>query len=317
MPARIVVHWLDGDVARSGGVESLGVARESGGQVWIDITDANKAAFDALSPHWSLHPVWVDDALGGYQRPKLDLYGGRIYLTWIIPELLPDDGLRMHKLDAFLGERTLITVHDGPHEAIDLMLQEADDALRAGAEWALHGVLDRAVDSVFPIVDALSDRLENLEDIMLADAEGKHLEDLYRTKRLLIAIRRIIGPERDVVRGMARQEALVSPEAYAYFQDVGDHLARVEDTVDTYGDVARGVMDIYLSATSNRLNVIMKRLTIVSTIFLPLTVMTGIYGMNFRYLPELQWRYGYFAVLGAMLAVVIAMLTYFKRRDWW
>jgi magnesium transporter len=130
-------------------------------------------------------------------------------------------------------------------------------------------------------------------------------------------LHKVVGPERDVVRGLARLEAFVEPEAYMYFQDIGDHLARVADQIDTYREVANGTMDIYLSAQSNRMNQIMKTLTVVATIFMPLTLISGIYGMNFRHMPELEWPFGYFAALGLMGAIALSMTWYFRRRDWW
>jgi len=312
----VTVRWRDGDELRSGGVQDIEAAVASD-QAWIDIYQPDRQTLDAVCRHVSLHPLAVDDALEAYQRPKIDLYWDIVYLIWVMPALLPDDGLDMRKLDVFLGEKVLVTAHRELWPSIDVAAEEAASGLKRGVEWILHGILDGAVDEVFPIVDSLSDDLESLEDRMLERAAPELLEQLYATKRLLIALRRIVGPERDVLRGLARQEALVSQEAYAYFQDVGDHLARVEDTVDTYRDVAGGIMDIYLSSVSNRLNGVMKQLTVVATVFMPLTLITGIYGMNFRQMPELGSRYGYPAVLVGMATIAFGMMVYFKRRNWW
>lgn len=317
MAAKIVVRWLCGDALETAGVERLDEALASESEVWIDVEQPDREALESISRHVPLHEIAIGDALEPFLRPKIDLYRNLAYFTWIRPELMPDDGLEMHKLDVFLGERVLITSHKSHWVVVGQVAEDTVTGLKSGVEWVLHSVLDRVVDQIFPIADRLAETLEELEDLMLETPQREHLQRLYATKRLLLQLRRIVGPERDVLRGLARQEAFLSQDAYVYFQDIGDHLARVEDTVDTSRDVASGTMDIYLSSVSNRLNDIMKRLTIVSTIFLPLTVLTGIYGMNFRYLPELRWRYGYFDVLGAMVLIVVGMLVYFKRRDWW
>ena len=313
----VMVRWRDGEEFRVGGAEAIEAAVSSSSAAWIDILKPDRQAFDAIAQHLSIHPLAVEDALESYQRPKIDLYRDAVYLIWVAPSLREDDGLDMRKLDVFLTDRVLVTSHREPWEAIDLVAGEAADGLCRGVEWVLHGILDRAVDDVFPVVDALSDGLDEIEDRMLEHAAPALLERLYATKRLLISLRRIVGPERDVLRGLARQEALVSQEVYAYFQDVGDHLARVEDTVDTYRDVAGGIMDIYLSSVSNRLNQVMKQLTVVATIFMPLTLISGIYGMNFRFMPELGMRYGYPLVLIGMASIAFGMISYFRRRNWW
>ncbi|MFA5843508.1 MAG: magnesium/cobalt transporter CorA [Coriobacteriia bacterium] len=313
----IVVRWLEDGALREGGVEALTDARKSK-VVWVDVTDPDEASLAPVAEAFGLHPLAVEDCLHFPQRPKLDTYGDdAMFLIWVLPSTLRGDGLDVRELDVFLGEDHLVTVHAGSLEAIDEVAAEAASFLGSGLEWTLHAMLDRAVDAVFPVVDELTDRLEELEDLMLTGASKEHLQQLYAVKRLLLQLHKVVGPERDVLRGMARQQALISSDAYVYYQDIADHLARVQDSIDTSRDVASGAMDVYLSSVSNRLNVIMKQLTVIATIFMPLQLITGIYGMNFRHMPELAWRYGYFGVLGVMLVIALFMLRFFKRREWW
>jgi len=313
--SEVRVCWLDEDRLLTGGLDEVAVAASS--TVWIDVLDADEPTLQAIARHLPMHPLAIEDCLHFPQRPKLDIYPDSTFLVWIVPELPNGSGIVSRELDVFLGREHLITVHREPFTSIEKVGANATEYLRRGVEWTLHGILDLTVDAMFPLVDALADELEDLEDLMLQDARPEYLERLYGAKRALVQLHKFVGPERDGVRGLARLEAFVAPEAYMYFQDIGDHLARVADSVETYRDVASGTMDIYLSSVSNRMNLIMKQLTVIATIFMPLTLISGIYGMNFKYMPELGWRFGYFGILGVMLMIVFWMLWFFKRREWW
>jgi magnesium transporter len=259
----------------------------------------------------------VEDCLHWPQRPKYDVYPEVTFLIWLLPRYTVGNGVESAELDVFLGREHLVTVHAEPLQAIDLVADSVGEYLPRGVEWTLHTILDLAVDDALPIAEQLSDELEELEDAMLENARPEHLERLHSARRAIVQLHKIVTPEREIVRGLARLEAFVAPEAYMYFQDIGDHLARVADSVDTYRDVASSAMDLYLSAVSNRMNAVMKQLTVIATIFMPLTLISGIYGMNFDHMPELAWRYGYFGILGSMVAITVGMLYVFKRRGWW
>lgn len=317
MTAEVVCRWVEDGTARVGGCDDLQASRGKG-CVWVDVTDPDEDALQRLASVFGLHPLAIEDCLHFPQRPKLDTYESGPFMIWLVPESSPDGRFDRAEIDIFLGRDFLITSHRGKVDVIDEVASgDPAEVLRRGPEWALHALLDRAVDKVFPLLDRASDILDRLEDELLASPDQEALQRLYMVKRRLIAAHKTVGPERDVIRALARQQAYVSEEAYLYFQDIGDHLARVEDTVDTYRDVASGVMDIYLSSVSNRLNTIMKRLTIVATVFMPGTLIAGIYGMNFHFMPELGWRFGYLFVLALMVAVTGGMLIWFKRSDWW
>jgi magnesium transporter len=285
--------------------------------VWVDVHDPDPATFERLARTFGLHPLAVEDCLHFPQRPKIDAYEQIVFLVWLVPAFIDGIGLDAQEVDIFLGRDVLITSRREPIRALDEVAARAADVMPRGVAWVLHAILDRAVDDIFPVVERISDELESLEDAMLDGAQPEHLQRLYRAKRTLLALHKIVVPERDVIRGLVRLESYVDAQAYLYFQDVGDHLARMIDSIETYRDVASGVMDIYLSAQSNRMNAIMKQLTVIATIFMPLTLISGIYGMNFHYMPELSWRWGYFAVLAVMAVIAAGMVWYFRRRDWW
>lgn len=317
MAAQITARWIAEGVLRSDGLESLPV--EFDGPVWLDISEPDEAALEAVSARFPLPPLAIEDCLHFPQRPKLDAYHEQSFLIWLLPQMLVGSGVTAHEIDIFLGEEHLITVHRADVPALDLIMGHADAFLARGAEWTLHAILDAAVDEVFPLVEMLSDDLEELEDLMLSDARPEYLQRLYVAKRALVGLHKIVSPERDVVRGLARLEAFVEPDAYMYFQDVGDHLARLADQIDTYRDVANGTMDIYLSSQSNRLNGIMKQLTVVATIFMPLTLISGIYGMNVLkgMWPPTEAGWSFAVIIAAMLLIAVWMVAFFRRKEWW
>lgn len=318
MPATVVVRRLVDGRLVAGGEELLEAPGTPESPVWVDVLAPDADAMHRLQHRFGLHPLNVEDVLHYPQRPKIDPWDPRqAFLVWIVPAIRDTTGLCLQELDIFLAEEFIVTAHVERLDALERVAEGAEEALAQGTDWALHGILDHAVDGMLPLLDRIGDRLEDIEDELLRSAERSLLAELQAQKRALVAVHKVVAPEREIIRGLARTQALVDREAFLYFQDIGDHLARVEDTVETYREVVSGAMDIYLSSVSNRLNEIMKRLTILATIFGVLTVITGIYGMNFEGMPELRWRFGYLAVLGVMAVIVGWMLLEFKRRDWW
>lgn len=317
MASNVTVRWVGEGVVRSGDLGVLPGAFV--GPVWIDMTDPDAEDFESVGRRFPLPPLAVEDCLHFPQRPKLDVYPDLTFAIWLTPRMSDSRELQSRELDIFLGEEFLITAHHDGFEAIDRVAAHADEYLKRGVEWTMHAILDLAVDSIFPLVEAIADDLEDLEDVMLENAHPEQLSRLFAAKRTLVGLHKIVGPERDVVRALARLEAFVEPDAYMYFQDVGDHLARVEDSIDTYREVANGTMDIYLSAQGNRMNQIMKQLTVVATIFMPLTLISGIYGMNLLKgmwpRPDATWAFG--VIIAGMIVIAVWMMVFFRRKNWW
>jgi magnesium transporter len=317
--ATVIVRWVVDDAVKSGGLDALAEARASSGAVWVDVSEPDKEAIAALGAHFTLHPLATEDVLHFPQRPKIDSYPDNIFIAWVVPQLTSRKVVRGDEVDIFLGKDYLITSHRNHVQAVVDVAADACGVLARGAEWTLHSILDRSVDQMFPIADEVGEELDRIEDALLDKVQESQLQELYKAKRVLLGVHKIIGPERDVLRALARHDEFVSQEAYLYFQDVGDHVARISDTIDTYRDVASSAMDIYLSAVSNRLNVVMKQLTVVATIFMPLTLITGIYGMNLTTnmwpSPDFPWSFA--AVIGSFVVITLSMLVVFKRRGWW
>ena len=272
-----------------------------------------------LQARFGLHPLALEDSAHPQGRAKLDVYPGALFLVWITPSHRRGDGVSSHELDVFIGRDYLLTIHSEPSNAVEAVAGEALRALRGGPDWTLHSIIDQSVDSVLPLVDAVGDQLETVEERMLDAPRQEDLRSLHRIRRQLLRLHKIVAPERDVIRGVARERDVISEDAYRYFQDVGDHLARVQDSIETYQDVAASVMDVYLSAQNNRMNEIMKQLTVVATIFMPLTLLSGIYGMNLisGMWPQPAAWWSFLAVVGLMVAIAGGMAVYFRKKNWW
>jgi magnesium transporter len=317
--ATVTVRWVAAGETRTGTIEDIAAARAAGTALWVDVLQPDGETLGRLQALFLLHPLAVEDCLHSRQRPKIDAYPENLFIVWIAPRLTAERTMAGDEIDVFLGSGFLITSHSRSIAALEAVAGDPCGPLAHGPEWTLHAILDRSVDSMFPVVDMVGDELDRIENELLAKVQDGQLQELYAAKRMLLALQKIIGPERDVLRAMARHDEFISPEAYLYFQDVGDHVARVADAVDTYRDVSSSVMDIYLSAISNRLNVVMKQLTVVATIFMPLTLISGVYGMNITVgmWPPVDAAWSFPAVIGSFAVIAAGMLYVFKRRGWW
>lgn len=317
--ARMVVRYVDeSGTVRIGGSDALEPA-VSAPWSWIDVTEPDAPTLDLLSGPLSLHPLATEDALHGQRRPKLDLYPEGPFMAWLTPRTAASGGLDFEELDFFLCGASLLTLHPGPVEAVDEVAEEAEQLLPRGTDWVLHAIIDRLVDSMLPIADSLGDRLEEVEDRMLDTPTKADLAELYAIRRRLLAMHRVVSPERDMLLSLSRQEEHVSAEVYRYFSDVVDHVLRVQESLETLRDIGAGVMDIYLSAQSNRLNEIMKVLTVVTVVLGAVTAISGIYGMNLLVgmwpSPDAPWSFA--VVIVIMAAVALSMSLYFRRKNWW
>lgn len=315
---QVAVRWLVDGQMRSGDLSDLDAARASG-LTWVDVLCADRQVLTNLGERFDLHPLAVREALKLAQRPTVAQYGSTWFLVWLTPVREDSDGVHMAEVDVFFGSGFILTVHNERLAAIEQTIAEGPSVMQRAEAGLFYEIVDRLVDSALPLVDELADRLEDIEDVMLGSPRQDDLERLYRLRRELVVLHRVIGPERDVLRSLVRERELVDDDAYRYLQNVGDHLARVEDSIETARDVAAAITDIYLSAVNNRMNQIMKQLTAVATIFMPLTLLSGIYGMNVikGMWPPVLATWSFFAVVGSMLAIAVVMALYFRRKQWW
>lgn len=316
----VVLRWLDSSgTLQTGVAEDLDAARTSSPWVWADITDPDDASLAVLAKRFDFHELAIEDTVHQQHRAKLDSYPSGLFLVWLKPDHVRGDTVVTSELDVFVGRDHLVTLHKGANKAIDAVAEDGAHTMRGGPDWTLHAIIDLLVDSTLPLVDEMGEQLSAIEERMLDKPRQDDLRELHRVRRRIVRMHRIVAPERDLLRGLAREGDAIGADASRYFQDVGDHVARVLDSVETYQDVGASVMDVYLSAQNNRMNEIMKQLTVVATIFMPLTLISGIYGMNLTYQmwPNPQNHWGFPAVVFAMLALGLGMGVYFRRRNWW
>ncbi len=290
---------------------------------WINVDGLRQVSvIDQIGKHFGLHPLVLEDIVHTGQRPKMEDFGQYIFL--VLKMLSYDDREKeivIEQVSLILGAGFVISFQEkigDIFEPVRKRLREQKGRIRKeGADYLVYSLVDMIVDNYFAILEKLGDRIEDLEDVLIARPGSRSLQAIQVVKRELLLLKKSIWPLREEISGLERGESpLISESTGIYFRDVYAHTIQVIDTVETYRDMASGMVDTYLSSLSNRMNEVMKVLTVIATIFIPLTFITGIYGMNFQYMPELRWRWGYPAVLGLMLLVVLGMLFYFRRKKW-
>jgi magnesium transporter len=280
--------------------------------VWADVSDPTSTDFEELAEEFGFHPLSIEDCRNEHQRPKVEEYPGYYFIVLYEAQLAgANDRLELRELNIFLGKNYLVTVHSRPIRAIDTasrLWHEWTDRAEQGSGLLAYLLIDAIVDDYLPLLDVVSERMDDLEDSIFGEFRPEAIEEIFSIKKKLLYLRRSITPLRDVFNTMLRREQPIFPrETHVYFQDVFDHLIRVSDTIDTLRDMLGSTMDAYLSVSGNRMNQIMKRLTSISTVLMSVTLVAGIYGMNFTLMPELQWRYGYVFALLSMVGIGAAL----------
>jgi magnesium transporter len=289
--------------------------------IWADVSDPTSQDFMDLAEEFEFHHLSIEDCRNTHQRPKVEEYSGYYFIVLYEASLVgPNDVLELRELNIFLGKNYLVTVHSRPIRAIATarrLWEEWLDRSEAGAGLLAYLLIDAIVDDYLPLLDIISERMDNLEDSIFGEWRAAVIEEIFMIKKKLLYLRRAITPLRDVFNTLLRREQPIFPrETHVYFQDVFDHLIRVADNIDTLRDMLSSTMDAYLSVSGNRMNKVMKRLTSVATILMSVTLIAGIYGMNFVFMPELRWRYGYVFALLSIVAVGVALYAYLKKVDW-
>lgn len=297
--------------------------RDRPGVSWINVTGLHEVeTLTQFSEASGLHPLVIEDILNTDQRPKLEDYGEYLYI--VIKRLgdgAPANEISAEQISLILGKNLVISFLESDSGVFngvkDSILNNRGRIRRLGADYLVYTLMDAVVDNYFAIFERLGERIEALQEIIVSRPTPASMQTLHALKRELLFLRKSVWPLREVVSGMQRGEStLIHKDTWVYLRDVYDHTIHVIDTIETYRDMLASMLDIYLSSLSIRLNEVMKVLTIIATIFLPLTFIVGIYGMNFHYMPELGWRWGYPLVLLAMAGIAVGMLVYFRRKKW-
>jgi magnesium transporter len=276
---------------------------------------------------FELHPLTLEDVLNTGQRPKVEEYDDLLFVILSMPTVT--NGITtIEQVSLFMGEDYIISFHAGdydPFEPLRNRLRKKSGRIRSlKADYLLYGIIDLVIDQGYPVLEGIGENIENIEEsILKSSAEQATLGDIHHIRRKLLLLRRNLWPQRDAVNSLLRSEnLLIKKGTLIYIRDCYDHTIQILDLIENYREMAASLIDIYISSTSYRLNEIMRVLTIISTIFIPLSFIVGLYGMNFSHpgspwaMPELHWYYGYPMVWGVMLATVVGMVIYFKRKDW-
>jgi magnesium transporter len=289
---------------------------------WIDVEGlGNTETWEKLNHVFQLHPIALEDIINVPQRPKVEEYDDHLVVIARMVTLVEASDIFLSEQISFvLGKNYLLTVQEesefdcleGVRERIRL---SKGTIRRQGADYLLYTLLDAIIDGIFPILEIYGEIIEDLESEVLTNPTPKTLEKINTVKRDLLTIRRTLWPQRDAINSLIRDgNELIHNEVRIYLRDCYDHTIQILDMVETYREIASSLTDIYLSSISNRMNEIMKILTIISSIFIPLTFIAGIYGMNFNFMPELNWKFGYLFCIFLMITVVILIYFWFRKK---
>ncbi|MBI3002260.1 MAG: magnesium/cobalt transporter CorA [candidate division NC10 bacterium] len=290
--------------------------------VWMDVEAPGDAEYARLKHLYGFHDLALEDCANPETRTKLEAYDGTVFLVCRGVNHAPGgEEVDTVPLFCFLGDTYLVTLHPFPVRSVGAVcdrLRKNPRLLLEGPDRVLHLLIDHLVDHYFPLLDAIDERLDRVEDEIFREASRDALPLIFRTKKEVLALRRSAAPLRDILGVLAnRGIPHVRAGTQLYFRDVHDHTLRIAETLDSYRDMLTSSLESYLSQVSNRLNDIMKRLTIVATILLPLTFITGLFGMNFEELPLTRGPVGFWLVAGGMGLLAVVLALYFKRKDWW
>jgi magnesium transporter len=291
---------------------------------WVDVQGLGSAdILQRLAKVFDLHPLVLEDVVNVPERPKIEDYNDQLVI--ISRMVVPKErvcGFYSEQVSLVLGKYYLLTVQEEPEhdclEGVRSRIDKGKGIIRSsGADYLAYTLLDAIIDGFFPVLELYGERIEELEEEVIVNPTPKTLQKIYKIRRELLQLRRAIWPQRDAINSLIRDgNELISDEVRIYLRDCYDHTVQVMDMVETYRELASGLMDVYLSAVGNRMNEVMKLLTVVSAIFIPLTFLAGLYGMNFEYMPELKWHWGYPTCLAVMGTIAAGLIFFFWRKGW-
>lgn len=294
---------------------------QDGYHIWLDVCGmAEEQLIVDLCQSLSLHPLMIEDILNTHQRPKLEVIGHYVYTVLKLINSEPKHfNYQTEQISLINCEQMIITVRESNRYKFEHLYQRfsKEHALihGQGSDFLMYLIIDAIVDDYFHYVEATADQLDDIENKLIFDSNQLNLQTLYTAKRRTTTLRKVISPLRDVVHLLLAEHTEQKQDPFhLYYRDLHDHCVRLLEQVDLHREISSNMLDIYLSIQNNRMNETMKVLTLFASIFIPLSFIASLYGMNFDYMPELKWRYGYPIILGLMTLVVIAMLAYFKRR---
>jgi len=290
---------------------------------WINVDGlSNTSEIEKLGKYYKLHPLIIEDIVNTNQRPKIDEYQDYLF---IVAKMLyhKENGVLEHEhISIVIGKDYVLTFQEADGDVFDAIRERlTNDKGRLrnnGPDYLVFAILDSIIDNYFVVIEEISDKIETLEEqLFIAQPNDDITFEIQELKRTVLRIRRAVSPLREVISRLEKTDStLIQVKTLNYIRDLYDHIIQVVENIEIYREMTWGLMDMYMTTISNKMNEVMKVLTIMASIFIPLTFMAGIYGMNFEYMPELQWKYSYFVLWGLMILVFLGMIIYFKRKKW-
>ncbi len=303
----------------------LPALRATAGMLWIDVVGlADQDEIQSIAGQFGLHPLAVEDIINNHQRPKVDAYDG--YLFVVFRMVTVDGPVEGEQVSLVVGDNYVLTFQERPgdcFEPVRSRLRHGKGRIRQlGADYLTYALIDAAIDGYFPVLESMGETIEQLEEEVVNEPEPRLVEQVHNLKRDLLVLRRAVWPLRELLSALMRDDSeQISDSTRTYLRDAYDHAIQLMDIVETFREIASGLLDVYLTSQGTRLNEVMKVLTIIATIFMPMSFITSLYGMNFDTsspynMPELAWRFGYFMALGLMAAIGIGFIWWFWRKGW-
>jgi len=289
--------------------------------LWVDLCKPTDEELYVLSHDFKFHPLAIEDVISEKPNTKIDDYERYLFMVFNIVDYVGrEEGLSISELDLFLARRALVTVHYDEHRIFDYLysrVQKGDWGLALGSDHVFHAVIDAAVDNLQTTVDIFEYEIDQIEEDMLGGYDADTLKSIFALGRDIVQLKRIVRPQREVIGQLSRKHfALVSENLAAYFSDIHDHLIRVNELADADREIVNSSLVVYYSSVSTKTNEIIKVLTLLTAIFIPPTFLVGLWGMNFRHMPELDTFWGYPVSLVVMLVIMLGMILFFRRKKW-
>lgn len=315
------VYQPDHGIVRREGIEAFDELLNNREQIfWVDFHQPTNEESYLLTGDFGFHPLAIEDVISETPGPKVDDYKSYLFVVFKIVDYIRDseDGLRSKEVDVFLLKNGVVTVHFDPIQPLEAIARRCvveDRLLSRGADFFFHAVLDSMVDFYNQTLERIEDDVDLVEDLVFDDPEEEVIRQVFHLKRDLSQLKRIVTPSREILNRFSRDLfPLIGPQTQVYFRDVFDHMQRINDLADSYRDTLNSVLEVYFSTVQNRANETIQVLTIISTILLPLTFLTGVFGMNFKHFPELEWMHGTKLFWGLCVLIVVGLLVYFKKK---
>lgn len=303
--------------------ENLDQLRDSKNATWINIDGIHDLTLlKTLGDHFDIHPLTLEDVVNTGHRPKIEEFEKYVFIVLKMLRYSDEQqAINAEQISLVFGKNFLISFQETPSDVFNpvrrRLMQSKGRIRHQKCDYLAYALIDAIVDNYFHIIEKIGERIERLEEQLIEDLETDSAKDIHTLKREVIYLRKQVWPIRDALNRLTKGEFdLVQDENYIYWSDIHDHIVQLLDTIDSYRDILSGLLNLHMSTVSNRMNEVMKLLTIMASIFIPITFIAGVYGMNFKNMPEIEWPWGYGFIWAVMIAIVLIMLILFKKKKW-